>query len=153
MGIMDDKLVMCDSTTVGTGTTAAKIGDDLDLGLGYDAHGNSKTPDIGNSGKIFLNVICEDVDFASAGTPTDATIYLRTADNAAGTSNPVNLITKVLPMQHETKNGDVIFQGAIPAGQVKRYLMIFFGTTVAMTAGSISAWLSLEAPTELSLKK
>ena len=153
MTIMDDLLVMMDSTAIGTSIAAAAIKGDVVYfgGSTYNAFGDAQTPDINNQGGLYFNIICEDEDFATSGSPV-VTVTLVTAADASLSSGAVTLMTKAL--DGTPNDGDILYSAQIPAGTVKAYI----GTkvqiaTAAMTAGKLTTFLSLHPVTEASSRK
>lgn len=145
MAILDSKLVFAQADTLSgiSASSNANIGDIIDLGIGRDWYDTALTPNIGEGGNLWLNVKCDGEDFASAGSPV-VTIDLH-ASAAEAMTSPTTLLTVVT--DKTPNDGDNIYRAKVPAGTVKRYLALNVATTNALTAGKISAWISMDSAT------
>lgn len=141
MSIMDAKLTFCESFSLASISlnSNSNVTNVLDLGAGRDWYDTAKTPDIGNGTPVYLNIICEDEDFASAGSPV-VTIDLH-ASASASMASADTLITTVT--DKTPNDGDTILKAAIPLGAVKQYMTVNVATTAVLTAGKITAYLDL----------
>lgn len=115
------------------------IGSELDLGIGVNALTGSSgdTPNIGEAGWLMWNVICENTDFASVGSPV-VTIDLHAAA-ATGMASPDTIATLIT--DKTPNDGDVIGRVPVPMGTFKQFAMVNVATTSALTAGAITSWL------------
>lgn len=142
MSILDKLGQMAESIAMPLTQTTAKVGTAIDFGSAVNKNWNGDTilRNLNENGKVAWQVICEDEDFASAGTPV-ITYLLVTADNAALDSGNVTLATVVNSTLVE--DGDQILRGFVPPGRVcKRYLGLKATVgTADLTAGKVTAWI------------
>ncbi len=142
MAIIDAFNMLADASAMPLSQTTAVVGTVLDFGSvgNKDAFGEAILRNINEGGRNAWNMICEDEDFASSGSPV-ITYYLVTADNDVLTSNAVVLDEVADDTQY--KDGEQILRRPLPAGRVgKRYLGILAKVgTADLTAGKITAWL------------
>lgn len=145
MAILDAKFIFGIEKTLASisASSNANIGDVINIGVGRDFYDTVLTPNIGEGGNLWLNVKCDGEDFASAGSPV-VTIDLH-ASAAEAMSSPTTLLTVVT--DKTPNSGDNIYRAKIPAGTVKQYLALNVATTAALTAGKISAWISMDSAT------
>lgn len=152
MSMIDDLLVMCDSTAMPTDGTGVLLGDYLDFGAGgYDAFKTAKTPDWADGQPVYLIVKCEDEDFAGTSGAV-VNIALRTSAEATLASGHTVLLTFATD---ETPNdGDLIKSIAVPQEDIKRYMGIWVDVdTQNLSAGKITAYLSLTPETSIARRK
>lgn len=140
MSLQDKKLVFADDFAMSgvSASSNSNLTDIIDTGSTLvDAFGTSITNDFGNSGEIFLNIVCT-TDFASSGSPA-VTFDL----HASATENMASPDTIMTVATDKTPNaGDVILSQAVPAGTIKEFLAVNAATTDALTAGKVTAWLA-----------
>ncbi len=152
MSMIDDLLVMCDSTAMPTDGTGVLLGDYLDFGTGgYNTFLTAKTPDWAPGQPLYFIVKCEDEDFAGT-TGAVVNISLRTSAEATLNSGHTVLLTFATD---ETQNdGDLIKCIEVPQQAIKRYVGIWVDVdTQVLTAGKITAYLSLKPETTIALRK
>lgn len=147
MAIMDGKLELYDATDITMAGGTSLLSTVLDLGIGYDTWGNSKTPDIGEGGDLWLNV-----KVATTITPTAAypLLYLYTHTTAVVTSG-TELAHKTL--EATPTAGNSVWRLKLPAGTISRYLGLnFLASATAVTAGALDAWIGLDSESEVPVK-
>ena len=143
--LVDNKLVLCNSASIPTGTTQVAVGDVLDLGIGLNSLGESQNPNIGEGGNVWLNILCDGLAFTVA-----ATVRFYTGDTPSVTSG-TELLQAAAPAT--LKDGEVIARVKLPAGDIKRYVGIAVTPGTASGAGKITAWLSDHSETPALLKQ
>jgi hypothetical protein len=152
MSMIDDLLVMCDSTAMPTDGTGVLLGDYLDFGTGgYDAFKTAKTPDWADGQPVYLVIKCEDQDFAGTEGAV-VNIALRTSAEttlASGHTVLLTVVTDITP-----NDGDLIACVAVPQAAIKRYMGIWVDVdTQDLSAGKITAYLSLSPETSIARRK
>ena len=135
MAVLDNNLVMSDSTAMPTSTTTAVVGTPINFGSQgtKDAFDNSILQELGEGGRLAFNLICEDEDFASGGTPA-ITYKLITADNSGLSTNATTLIE--LDDSTLYSDGDQIARMHLPAGRTIRQ---YVGFHLTVCTASLSA--------------
>jgi hypothetical protein len=164
MSIIDKKFELMDATSIAAENAATVGSDILDLGVAYDAWGQSITPNIGAGNGMFLNCrIATTLAITTTLNPdTEAyypvrdapTWYLmsHSASNSAY-SQGVTLLQGRIGYTNETSvAGSDVFRGKIPAGEIKRYLslVVLAGSSTIVT-GALDAWLSLDTESLLPI--
>lgn len=148
MPIMDDQLIICESTSI-----AATAGDHVHLTdivylpqvYDYKKAAMDDYPNI--SGRLYWNIVVEDEDMLGAADSATVTFYLYNGDTG---TNPLidngGVVIDSYAMSQglttATKDGSLILSRAIPVGQLHPYFDLY--VTVAtqnLSTGKITCWL------------
>ena len=154
--ILDNELVMMDSTAIGTtiASIAAK-GTVLDFGSGdKNAVGDTIYQRPGEGGRLVWNIVCEDADFAgTTGAVVTFSLVTDSVDTLDSTQRVI--ATHTVTMANTTADpddGDIIARIPIPATQA---FLRYVGTMVTiatqnMSAGKATTWLGQMAETPVA---
>lgn len=140
--MQDAKLIMSDDqvlTSVGNAASTNK----LNIGAGKDAFDNPIIGDAGESGRLWLNVRVTEA-FASSDADASVKFALQHCDTEGGTYENVFEVPEV---KYGKLAAGKAWRFALPA-DMKQYLQMYYTVgTAAMTAGKISAWISMDSET------
>lgn len=146
MAIIDKKLELCDAQTLVGAISSDVLSTELDLGIGYDGWGQSRTPDIGEGGDLYLNVRMAGTTALAPATHT-GTLYLYT-HTATTVKSGTLLATKAVAAS--SAGGTSLWRLKIPAGTVQRYLgLVYTANATTCTAGALDAWIGLDSESEV----
>lgn len=129
--IMDERTEFADSLQPAAGI----MGDVIDT-FGGAAVLPQQARDLGAGHPLYWVVLLES---AIGGGP--GTVSLRTADNAALTTNPVDIATITIPA---TTAAGTKWAVTLPLGTVYKQFLGIFNAGTAMTGGAVSSFLALD---------
>jgi hypothetical protein len=164
MSILDGKLEFMDATSIAADNAVTVEGDVLDLGVAYDAWGQSITPNVGSGNGLYLNCrIATTLAITTTLNPdTEAytpvrdapTWFLCTHSSATGAywAGETLMRGRIGYTNATSVAGSDVFRGKIPAGEIKRYLsfIVLAGSSTIVT-GALDAWLSLDTESLLPI--
>ena len=146
--MMDNNLVICESTDIsgGTYTSLTQVGDTLYFPQDKDHKGNSVNPRLNVNGRSCLNIVVEDAALARAGVTTVTfSLYEHTSATtpvSSGTELCEFVISAVdLTSGTAYPDGTKVCTLPLPIKQCKPYIALGVITDSALTTGKISAWL------------
>lgn len=144
--MMDNNLVICESTAITSITTVTQVGDTLYFPQDKDHKGTSVNPRLNVNGRTCLNIVVEDAALTRAGATTITFSLYEHTSATTPVSSGTELCEFVISAVDLTggtayPDGTKICTLPLPIKQCKPYIALGVTCDSAVDAGKITAWL------------
>jgi len=159
--ILDAKLLFSDEQDLGAGSASLSVQSTnvIDTKAQVNDLGTSVSGNLGESGAM-LNVFVDGEAFTCSTSAGTLQVEIVTSNSVSSTTLSSAVVVGVATIKTLTAaatgdfnvDGAQLYGGSMPYGDYDRYVGLNFVGTTKMTAGKVSAWLSLDSETQIAHK-